>query len=218
MDYGTRTHWDRRHASSGPAIQSPWVDDWMQTLAPVFESIGARRILDVGCGNGRDLVRLREAGYDALGMDFSLVALDYAQAIVDANCVVLADMAKGLPFRTSSFDAVVSNVAVHMFSDEVTRDVFAEIARVTDADGAVVLQVNSVDDRRIRGRTKQVVREMEPDFVLEDDGQTMHFFSREYAEELLQGWREVRVEPRELLTDDGTVFKKMLCCTAIGQR
>lgn len=218
MDYGTRTHWDRRHASSGPAIQSPWVDDWMQTLAPVFESIGARRILDVGCGNGRDLVRLREAGYDALGMDFSLVALDYAQAIVDTNCVVLADMAKGLPFRTSSFDAVVSNVAVHMFSDEVTRDVFAEIARVTDADGAVVLQVNSVDDRRIRGRTKQVVREMEPDFVLEDDGQTMHFFNREYAEELLQGWREVRIEPRELLTDDGTVFKKMLCCTAIGQR
>jgi hypothetical protein len=59
---------------------------------------------------------------------------------------------------------------------------------------------------------------MEPDFVLEDDGQTMHFFSKEYAEELLQGWRQVRVEPRELLTDDGAVFKKMLCCTAIGQR
>jgi len=190
----------------------------MQILARVFESIRARRILDVGCGNGRDLVRLRQARYYALGADFSFVALDHARAAVDANCVALADMAQGLPFATSSFDAVVSNVAVHMFSDGVTRDVFAEIGRVTKTDGAVVLQVNSVDDRLIRGRTKRVVKEMEPDFVLEDDGQTMHFFSKEYAEELLQGWRQVRVEPRALLTDDGAVFKKMLCCTAIGQR
>ncbi|WP_460201463.1 class I SAM-dependent methyltransferase [Scytonema sp. NUACC21] len=30
---------------------------------------------------------------------------------------VIADMAKPLPFQSASFDAVMSNVAIHMFSE-----------------------------------------------------------------------------------------------------
>ncbi len=36
-------------------------------------------------------------------------------------------------------------------------------------------------------------RELEPDYVAEDSGQTMHFFSEAYLRELLRGWREVQL-------------------------
>ena len=36
-------------------------------------------------------------------------------------------------------------------------------------------------------------RELEPDYVAEESGQTMHFFSEAYLRELLGGWQEVHL-------------------------
>ena len=38
-------------------------------------------------------------------------------------------------------------------------------------------------------------RELEPDYVAEESGQTMHFFSEPYLRELLAGWQEVELVP-----------------------
>jgi hypothetical protein len=42
---------------------------------------------------------------------------------------VVADMTRRLPFTDGGFDAFMSNVAMHMFPDGVTRAVFAEVGR-----------------------------------------------------------------------------------------
>ena len=39
-----------------------------------------------------------------------------------------------LPFRNGSFDAVMSNVAIHMFPDSVTRVAVGEVTRLVRAD------------------------------------------------------------------------------------
>jgi ubiquinone/menaquinone biosynthesis C-methylase UbiE len=41
----------------------------------------------------------------------------------------VADIAQRLPFTDEGFDAVMSNVAMHMFPDGVTRALFAEVRR-----------------------------------------------------------------------------------------
>jgi ubiquinone/menaquinone biosynthesis C-methylase UbiE len=40
------------------------------------------------------------------------------------------DMAQPLPYRDASFDAVMSNVAMHMFDDQTSRHILAEMRRV----------------------------------------------------------------------------------------
>jgi hypothetical protein len=82
----------------------------------------------------------------------------------------------------------MSNVAMHMFPDAVTRAVFAEVARLVRSDGLFLFHVNALEDRPLRAR-RQPARELEPDYVAEESGQTMHFFSEAYLRELLGGWQ-----------------------------
>ena len=107
---------------------------------------------------------------------------------------MVADVTRPLPFPDGSFDAVMSNVAVHMFPDDVTRAVFAQVGRLVRADGLFVFHVNSLQDRPLRARGLPA-RELEPDYVAEESGQTVHFFSEAYLRELLAGWQQVQLVP-----------------------
>jgi SAM-dependent methyltransferase len=93
---------------------------------------------------------------------------------------LIADLAAPFPFRASCFDAVMSNVALHMFPDRVTRSVFAGIGRLVRPQGLFLFHVNAVEDRPLRARRLPVARELETDYVLEESGQTVRFFSEPY--------------------------------------
>jgi len=93
---------------------------------------------------------------------------------------LIADTGRPLPFRDASIDAVMSNVALHMFPDAVIRSVFAEIRRMVRPGGLFLFHVNAIEDRPLRARWRPVARELEPDFVLEECAQTMHFFSESW--------------------------------------
>ena len=62
------------------------------------------RVLDVGCGVGRDVGHFQELGFDAVGIDLSAAMLTEARRRVDAP-FVQADMRR-LPFAGGSFDAL----------------------------------------------------------------------------------------------------------------
>jgi SAM-dependent methyltransferase len=96
-----------------------------------------------------------------------------------------------------------------MFPDGVTRAVFAEIGRVVRPGGLFLFHVNAIEDRPLRARARPVVREIEPDYVLEETGQTMHFFSDDYLRELLLPWRTVSLESVEITDVAGRPFKRV---------
>jgi SAM-dependent methyltransferase len=100
-----------------------------------------------------------------------------------------------LPFRDGCFDAVMSNVALHMFPDSVTRSVFAGIGRLVRPQGLFLFHVNALEDRPLRARRLPVARELEQDYVLEETGQAVRFFSEPYLRGLLREWSELRLDP-----------------------
>jgi hypothetical protein len=57
-----------------------------------------------------------------------------------------------------------------------------------------LFHVNALEDRPLRARW-QPARELEPDCVAEESGQTMHFFSEAYLREPLAGWQDVHLAP-----------------------
>lgn len=80
---------------------------------------GTRKILDAGCGNGRDAAYLMSQGHEVVGLDFSRRLLRLAQAR-NVKCV-LAELTR-LPFRTSSFDAALCNATLHHLPSEDLRE------------------------------------------------------------------------------------------------
>ena len=176
-----------------------WGGRWIKPFLTPLREAGARSILELGCGTGNDAARLAREGYMLTAIDLSTEAISQARAKFGSSIdFVVADMARPLSFPDGSFDAVMSNVALHMFPDGVTRSVFAHVARVVRPEGLFLFHVNALEDRPLRARWRPVARELEQDYVLEQKGQTMHFFSDVYLRELLRDWRELRLDQVEI--------------------
>jgi SAM-dependent methyltransferase len=102
--------------------------DALQTPTP-----GAR-ILDVGCGVGQVLSRLKNAGFDPYGVDVSVPNIERAQKIT-AHCQVYDG--QHLPFADGFFAAGGAfNVLEHV---EQPEHFIAELVRVIQPGGRVVI-------------------------------------------------------------------------------
>ena len=192
VTYAGAEFWDQffsRRRESGEDLD--WGGLWTGPFLVPLREAGARTILELGCGTGNDAARLAAEGYSVTAIDVSGEAVGQARARFGSMATFLvADMTQPLPFPEGSFDAVMSNVAMHMFPDSVTRTVFAEVGRLVRADGLFVFHVNALEDRPLRARW-QPARELGPDYVVEESGQTMHFFSEPYLRELLGRWSDL---------------------------
>ncbi|MGE5132746.1 MAG: class I SAM-dependent methyltransferase [Gemmatimonadota bacterium] len=188
--------WDqffRQRLASGDDLD--WAGLWTRPFLGPLRQAGVRTVLELGCGTGNDAARLAGEGYSVTAIDVSGEAIAQAQAKFGSLArFLVADMTQRLPFADGSFDAAMSNVAMHMFPDNVTRAVFAQVGRLVRAGGLFVFHVNSLDDRPLRAR-RLPARELGPDYVAEESGQTMHFFSEAYLRELLAGWQQVQLVP-----------------------
>ena len=188
--------WDqffRQRRESGDDLD--WAGVWTAPFLVPLREAGVRTILELGCGTGHDAARLAGEGYSVTAIDISAEAIGQARARYGSVAsFMVADMTQRLPFPDRDFDAVMSNVAMHMFPDAVTRALFAEVGRVVRPGGLFVFHVNALEDRPLRARALPA-RELEPDYVAEQSGQTMHFFSEAYLRELLADWHEVHLVP-----------------------
>jgi SAM-dependent methyltransferase len=91
-------------------------------------------VLDVGCGSGERLVRLAAAGWQCFGIDASEQAVASGK---DRGLDVRRADAMALPFRDSSFDAVVMSHSIEHCSKP--REAVREAARILKPRGSLVV-------------------------------------------------------------------------------
>jgi SAM-dependent methyltransferase len=94
----------------------------------------------------------------------------------------LLDIAEGLPYDDGSFTGIYSHLSLHYFDDDVTRRVFRDLWRVTKPGGVLGFSVRSTSDAYYGEGVL-----MEEDVYCRK-GHVRHFFSREYAQEMLRDW------------------------------
>lgn len=106
-------------------------DDFFRANAPAFIELlpPPRRVLDVGCGEGRLARLLTERGYTVTGVDGSPTIVASAEGFAE---VLVADAA-ALPFPDASFPLVLAFMSLHDMDD--LDGAVAEAARVLTADG-----------------------------------------------------------------------------------
>jgi ubiquinone/menaquinone biosynthesis C-methylase UbiE len=99
---------------------------WPETVEFVKILHKGIRILDLGCGNGRNSVFLAEQAFQVVGIDFSVnmlkIATQKSIEIKNENrpTFIQADIME-LPFRSSTFDAALFIAALHHIPNESYR-------------------------------------------------------------------------------------------------
>lgn len=118
---------------------------------------GNARILDVGCGYGRTLIQLFEAGFtDSIGLDFSVGMLDRCR-IEAPNAALILNDGHDLPLRSESVDAVLLfAVLTCVPGDDEQRALMDEVCRVLRPSGLLYISDLLLNrDERNRKRYEQ---------------------------------------------------------------
>lgn len=117
---------------------------WIPVLA-ARHGLGAR-VLDVGCGSGRDTRAFTDLGATAIALDASQAMLDVACADRVGICL-RADL-RSLPIATGSIDVVWCQASLVHVPPEATGAVLSELVRVLDTGGHLFIAVPCADRDR----------------------------------------------------------------------
>jgi SAM-dependent methyltransferase len=116
----------------------------MALLEPDLSPATSRRLLDVGCGTGVNLVHLARLGR-AVGIDLAADAVAFCR---ERGVRAVRANAASLPFADGRFDAVTSfDVIYHAWVAD-DRAAVAEMARVLRPGGVLLLRVPALEALR----------------------------------------------------------------------
>jgi cyclopropane fatty-acyl-phospholipid synthase-like methyltransferase len=137
--YETGSHgWESR-------VPSPYVE---RNLAAVAASATGRRLLDLGCGEGRHSLLAARLGFVPTGVDYEPRAISRARKFADeaglgdAVTWLVADVLR-LPFRPGSFDVVIDYGCLHHQKKSNWPDYLAAVTTALTPEGHFLLSVFS---------------------------------------------------------------------------
>lgn len=133
----------------------------------------AGRALDLGCGTGTNVIYLARHGWDAVGVDFSLLAILQARwkaFWTRLDCRFHRSDVTDLPFLTHPFDLVLDVGCLHSLSPQA-RDRYAnEVKRLARPDGRYMLYAFTPQAGQASGRgvtPEEVASRFAPAFTVE---------------------------------------------------
>lgn len=183
-----RAHWENTYAAhpgmygeepSAPAVHA----------AGVFRAAGARDVLELGAGHGRDALYFAALGFSVLATDFSATGLDQlrhaarARGLDGSVTTAVHDVREALPLSDASVDAVFAHMLLCMaLSTEEIHALVDEVARVLRPGGTFVYTVRHTGDAHYGAGIPR------GDDIFEHGGFAVHFFDRPFVDALADGW------------------------------
>ncbi|MFF2146288.1 class I SAM-dependent methyltransferase [Kitasatospora sp. NPDC058190] len=192
-----REHWQRTYRAN-PGMYGEQPSAPARYAAEAFADAGAREVLELGAGHGRDALHFARAGFTVLATDFSptglaqLRAAAAEQGLSDRVGTAVHDVREPLPLPDDSVDTVFAHMLLCMaLSTEEIAALVAEVRRVLRPGGTFVYTVRHTGDAHYGAGTGH------GDDIWEHGGFAVHFFPRELVDRLAEGWHLADVHPFE---------------------
>lgn len=112
--------------------------DTSARLLTILADIGARDVLDIGCGHGALARTLWRAGFTVTGIDPAPEAVAAARMAVPETRIVQGG-AEALPFATASFDACIFLNSLHHVPVPLMQAALREALRVLRPGGELMI-------------------------------------------------------------------------------
>ncbi|MBK6265867.1 class I SAM-dependent methyltransferase [Marivirga sp. S37H4] len=139
------------------------------------------KILDAGCGEGRNLFYCMQTGYDVFGVDqnpeaimfLKLMAKQFNVTDIDARFQVM-DLAK-LRFPDESFDVIINSAVLH-FAESQTHfmQMLSECVRVLKPDGKLFMR--TMADKGLDNSGENNIADNKKRFLL-NENLLQHFYN-----------------------------------------
>jgi SAM-dependent methyltransferase len=172
-----------------PEDPEPWA--WRRRRALLLrEARPGERVLDVGCGAGRFLAALRDAGADPVGVELAAGAVERARRNVPSADVRLVTADGSLPLGHGEIDLVWCSEVLEHVPD--TFGFLTEVRRVLRRGGRVLVTVPD------HGRVKRTLLALAHyDAHYDPLGQHLHFYTRRSLARALHatGFEDVALGP-----------------------
>ena len=115
------------------------------TAAQNFTVHQTRRILDLGCGNGRHVIGFEKLEFNVVGFDISSTGLKLTQEWLREERLpaqlIQGDTRFNFPFQSASFDGLISTQVIHHAQLAEIRHTISEIWRVMANEGIALISV-----------------------------------------------------------------------------
>ncbi len=141
------------------------------------------RLLEAGCGNGKTMEALIDAGYRVTGVDFSEEAVRACRKLLGDSADVRCASVMELPFGDGEFDGAV---AFHILENIDAKDVPAavsELARVLKDGGCIAVRVFGIGD--LRSEKGERISE---DTVVRGNGIRYRYFTEDSLRDCFPGF------------------------------
>jgi SAM-dependent methyltransferase len=190
-------HWQRILASS-PDRFGTQASDPARAAAEALRELGARSLLELGAGQGRDTLFFAAQGLAVTALDYAASATEAiraklaAQGLENQVQVLRHDLREPLPFADGSFDGCYSHMLYCMaFTEAQLARLSAESLRVLRPGGLNIYTARSTSDPDWGRGTHH------GENLYESGGFIVHFLSEDAIERLAVGYELVSVEPFE---------------------
>lgn len=181
--------------------------EWLRKPVPfiadstsLFKKHGTQRILDLGCGAGRNSIYLGKKGFDVVGVDTSRSALKKTKAWSKIegiqNITVLRASMTHLPFIRQAFHAVISVSVIHHALKKEIQKTIQEIHTILKENGLFIANLLSTKDNRYGSGEKLEKGTFKiPEKFQEKQFQEMHhFFSKKETYTLLTKFKNTHIK------------------------
>ncbi|HKR01172.1 MAG TPA: class I SAM-dependent methyltransferase [Pyrinomonadaceae bacterium] len=191
---------------------------WMPAVMG-FDQFKGKRLLEVGCGMGTDLLQFARGGALCTGVDLTprsveVSSLHFGLYGLRAD-FVLAD-GERLPFADGSFDVVYSNGVLHHTPDTVRA--VRELQRVLSPGGIakvmlyhrdslyywteIVLHRGVLRGHFLRGHSPEEIMSRYVEYSEHEARPLVKVYSRRQARKLFEPFGEVKVEVEQMIPEE----------------
>ena len=136
--------WDRLYQTDNSFFGEEPCNFALSSYNDYMEKNSLKKILELGCGQGRDTLFFASKGIDVTALDYSNIAIEGLLK----HASIFDPRNKPIPFNNNEFDAVYSHMFFNMhFRLKQMKFVFQEIRRVLKHNGFNFFSVRNHNDK-----------------------------------------------------------------------